>query len=231
MIFLNLECSSLNSPVSPIERFTTHYLYLFSSLFFGVIIYKVIFIFVSSAMIFLNLECASLKTPLTRIESTKIYRLHITCIYLFPFRWSYNLQRFSAHYLYLFPSLFFGVMICKVLLEQEMRYHLLWHRRNSSCNYYVQNQFANLKRIAIRFITQFLRPCSEMLRRGGVGEGLSEPGGYLLHKTWDLSTVCNIWFVKTPNLPWWDIYFPAYKDQASYQVEPHINVLKLPVIR
>ena len=59
------------------------------------------------------------------------------------------------------------------------------------------------------------RPCSEMLRRGGIGQGLSEPRGYLLHKTWDL---CKIWFVKTPNLPWWDIYFPAYKDQASYQV-------------
>ena len=94
MIFLNLECSSLNSPVNPIERFTAHYLYLLSSLFFGVIIYKVIFIFVSSVMIFLNLECASLNSPLTRIESTKIYRLHII-------------------YLYLFSSLFVGVIICK----------------------------------------------------------------------------------------------------------------------
>ena len=75
-------------------------------------------------------------------------------------------------------------------------------------------------RIAFRFITQFFRPCSEMLRRGGVGQGLSEPGGYLLHKTWDLWTVCNIWLVKTPNIPWWDIYFPAYSDQVSYQVRP-----------
>ena len=126
MIFLNLECSSLNSPVSPIERFTTHYLYLFSSLFFGVVIYKVIFIFVSSVMIFLNLECASFKFS------------------SYPNREYKDLQ--ITHYLYLFSSLLFGVMICKVLLEQEVRYHLLWHRRNSSCNYNVQKkQFAMIK--------------------------------------------------------------------------------------
>ena len=76
-------------------------------------------------MIFLNLECASLNSPLTRIESTKIYRLHITCVCSLPFSLELKFAKIFSSLLVFFPSLFFGVMICKVLLEQEMRYHLL----------------------------------------------------------------------------------------------------------
>ena len=89
MIFLNLECSSLNSPVNPIERFTAHYLYLLSSLFFGVIIYKVCLI--------------SNDFPEPRV-----------CFFKFssyPNREYKDLQ--ITHYLYLFSSLFVGVIICK----------------------------------------------------------------------------------------------------------------------